>query len=251
MSEGSASNTAAPDETPPGWRRWLDLLLPPTQLIGPDAADHAGWQPDRPGTYCPRCGATVQRAAVTVSGCPHCRERRIPWDGLWRLGAYEPPLSEWIVALKFHRCWSWPPWFAESLAGQLPPPETGQRTAVVPVPLHWRRRLARGYNQATLIGRHLARRQGLPLAPVLRRRRPTRPQPQMTDRRLRRKNVARAFAIEPVDLTGWRVWLVDDVVTTGFTAAACTRLLRRAGADRIFIATCAVADPKHADFQQK
>ena len=57
------------------------------------------------------------------------------------------------------------------------------------------------------------------------------------------------MGIEPVDLSGWDVWLIDDVKTSGATLEACIRLLRKHGAGRVHVAVAAVADPKHGDFK--
>jgi predicted amidophosphoribosyltransferase len=54
-----------------------------------------------------------------------------------------------------------------------------------------------------------------------------------------------------IDLAGWRVWLIDDVKTSGATAGACARLLKKAGAARVNLAVMAVGDPRHAAFQRK
>lgn len=231
----------------PTWRRMLDVLLPPTQLSGAEAVARTDWIPDPPGHYCPRCGATAAREAITITGCPHCRGHRIAWHGIWRLGPYKPPLSKWIVAYKFHRAWAWGPWFGSQLAMRTP---FSPRTLVVPVPLHWRRRALRGYDQALLIAHAFAAAKQLPVARLLRRRRATKPQTALHNHEKRLRNVRGAFSIQPIDLTGWSVWLIDDVKTTGSTARACTHLLRRAGAEQIYIAAAAVADPKHTDFQR-
>ncbi|MEX2671016.1 MAG: hypothetical protein WD294_02775 [Phycisphaeraceae bacterium] len=185
-------------------------------------------------------------AAVTLNGCPHCRDRRIAWDNLWRLGAYQKPLSSWIIAMKFQRAWGWGNWMGRQLAAVTP---THERSVVVPVPLHWTRRWRRGYDQAALIADGFATAKGFPLAKLLRRRRRTAAQSALKSREKRRRNVHHAFTMRPVDLTGWTVWLIDDVSTSGSTARVCTHLLRRAGAERVNLAVPAVADPKHADFQ--
>lgn len=229
--------------------RTLDLLLPPTQKAGRSAAAEAEWRADRPGEYCMRCGASAAAESLTIHGCAHCRDRRVAWDGVWRLGAYQTPLSEWILQYKFRGGWAWGRWFGAQLASITPP----RRDAlVVPVPLHWSRRLLRGYDQAAMLARRFAAEQRLPFAHgLLRRRRRTRKQTELTSEAGRAQNVRRAFQVRPVDLTGWSVWLVDDVKTTGATAAACARLLRRAGAERVMLAVIAVADPKGADFQRR
>jgi len=231
-----------------GWRRTLDLLLPSTQLAGDPAAERAGWRPDRLSDYCPRCGATVAPEAVTRTGCPHCRGQAVPWDRLHRLGAYRPPLTGWIAAYKYRGAWAWGSWLGDRLAERIHPTPPA---AVVPVPLHWRRRIARGYDQAGLIAHRYAAATGLPLAPLLRRTRPTRPQTELRDQRQRRRNVRAAFRVRPVELSGWTLVLIDDVKTTGATVGACARLLRRAGAAHVLVAVAAVADPRDSGFQRR
>jgi ComF family protein len=104
---------------------------------------------------------------------------------------------------------------------------------LVPVPLHWRRLLARRYNQAALLSQGLARRSGLPCVPdLLQRRRATASQGRKS-RSQRQRNVAGAFRVNPKRasaIQGRRVLLIDDVFTTGATLEACTRTLLRAGA---------------------
>ena len=126
--------------------------------------------------------------------------------------------------------------------GLLDPPPHAPRTLVCPVPMHLIRQLQRGYNQAHLIAQSFAAASGYPLAPLLRRRRYTRPQ-TLTPASIRIANVRHSIALAPVDLHGWDIWLIDDVRTTGATLRACAHLLRRAGAQRIHVAVVAVAKP--------
>jgi len=100
---------------------------------------------------------------------------------------------------------------------------------VVPVPLHWTRRLRRGFNQAELLARGVASARGLPCAPdLLRRVRRGRRQRGLS-RQARRAAFAGVFAAPP-QARGARVLLVDDVITTGATIAACAAALAAAGA---------------------
>jgi ComF family protein len=111
--------------------------------------------------------------------------------------------------------------------------------AVIPVPLHWQRRWRRGFNQAEILGRAVARRHGIPLLRrALVRRRPT--PPQQGDATARRANVRDAFSVRtPRRVCGRRLLLVDDVFTTGATANACAAALRRAGAAGVDVLTLA------------
>ena len=113
--------------------------------------------------------------------------------------------------------------------------------AVVPVPLHWRKRFIRGFNQAEIVARGVARRLGdLPVAPdLLRRRRYTATQTRKGAEQ-RGSNVSGAFALnkreaERLRSAGVRhILLVDDVVTTGATISECVRLL-----ESFFTVSCA------------
>jgi len=110
------------------------------------------------------------------------------------------------------------------LLDALPPADV-----VVPVPLHWTRRFRRGFNQAELLARGVARARGLPCAPdLLRRVRRGRRQRGLS-RHARRAAFAGIFAAAP-RTRGARVLLVDDVITTGATIAACAAALAAAGA---------------------
>ena len=117
---------------------------------------------------------------------------------------------------------------------------------IVPMPLHWRKRLQRGFNQAELLGRQVSNRTGIPLVNALKRRKRTDPQAGLT-RAQRRTNVAGAFEVRrPADVQGRHVLLIDDVLTTGATASACSAVLKRAGASRVTVLTLARADRRQS-----
>jgi ComF family protein len=115
---------------------------------------------------------------------------------------------------------------------------------VVPVPLHTRKLRQRGFNQSQLIAqvalKLMQRGGGLALdAKVLERVRETQSQIGLT-RHQRRENMRGAFAVaKPNEVAGREVLLVDDVLTTGTTASECARILRRAGAAKVWVATVA------------
>jgi len=111
--------------------------------------------------------------------------------------------------------------------------------AAVPVPLYWRRRLQRGFNQAELLARGLARRTGIPVVKALGRLRPTPTQAGLSNS-ARRQNVSRAFRSRSVQ--GKRILLIDDVMTTGATASSCALALKQAGAKRVALLTVARVD---------
>lgn len=119
--------------------------------------------------------------------------------------------------------------------------------ALVPVPLHWTRLFQRRFNQSAALAQALSRRTKVPVIDdVLIRVRATPPQVGLA-RDERARNVHGAFSVGQalrVKMKGKRIVLIDDVLTTGATANACARVLRRAGAARIDVLTLArVVDP--------
>ena len=208
-----------------------------------------GWRVDHPEAYCRRCGSSIGPGCATQPACPRCLGRPIAWDQAIRLNAYTEPMRQWIVSMKFARGWTWGPWLGRQLAEVIRPiADRSPPPVVCPVPMHWTRRLYRGYNQAELIASSLARQLGWARASLLRRVRYTQPQISVPPSQ-RPANIRRSIAMADLSLEGWDVWLVDDVKTTGSTLSACARLLRRAGAKKVYIAVAAVADPQGADFK--
>lgn len=221
----------------------LDDLMPPGDV--PDG--EADWTPDAVSAYCPRCGASAGEGAVTPRGCAFCLDQRFPWQRLTRLAYYGEPVDDWIRQLKFQRRWRFGSWMGRQLADALDEPHDADKLIVCAVPMHRLRRWRRGYNQADLIARAVAESKRWPLAPILKRTRHTPPQTAIAPSR-RHDNVRHSFAIEPVDLKGYEVILIDDVKTSGATLSACTRLLKQAGARSVHAAVVAVADPKGQSF---
>jgi ComF family protein len=112
---------------------------------------------------------------------------------------------------------------------------------LVPVPLHPARRRERGFNQAEMLARLVARKRGIPCQPLLKRVRYTTTQTAF-DRTERMNNLRDAFRLRKnADVRQLRVLLIDDVLTTGATLSECAHVLRKAGAASISAATAARA----------
>jgi ComF family protein len=144
--------------------------------------------------------------------------------------AYEFPVDAAIKALKFKRRLFYGPALAELLCRacrHLPE----DIDAVLPVPLHWRRRWLRGFNQADEIAAPVAKHLGIPLLRNVKRIRAT-PFQSGLSARARARNLHGAFAVRGA-LLAKHVLLVDDVITTGATVRQLARVLRRTGVAKI------------------
>ena len=169
-----------------------------------------------------------------------CRRGLSGFDAACCYGACEGPLRELIHLYKYGKVQTLAGPLSDLLASALP---RDQRfDAVAPAPLHWRRRWLRGFNQAGLLARGLSKRTGIPLLRALRRIRSTETQAGLSNT-ARRRNVTGAFqARRRAAITGKRILLVDDVMTTGSTGAACAIALKRAGAAHVTLLTVARVD---------
>jgi ComF family protein len=159
------------------------------------------------------------------------------FDAAYSFGAYEGVLRDLIHLFKYGRVRTLARPLSGLLAQALPRDEVFDAT--VAVPLYWIRRLKRGFNQSELLARGLARRTGIPVMKALGRVRPTPTQAGLSNS-ARRLNVAKAFRAGNVQ--GKRILLIDDVMTTGATAAACASALKQAGARRVALLTVARVD---------
>jgi ComF family protein len=172
------------------------------------------------------------------------------FDAVYWYGSYEGTLRRLIHLLKYERIQSLARPFGDFLARVVPREQ--RFDCVVPMPLHWRRHWERGFNQSELLAREIARRWNVPVHSAVKRIRATPPQAGLTNAE-RRANVSGAFAIRrPLfskrrsGVEGARVLLVDDVLTTGASAAACARALKRAGAVHVALLTLARTDRRTA-----
>jgi ComF family protein len=176
--------------------------------------------------------------------CALCRTGLRGFDAAYCFGAYEGALRELIHLFKYGKIRTLARPLGDLLAAALPRHEGID--AVAPVPLHWSKQWQRGFNQSELLARDIARRTGIPMVLALRRRRSTLPQAGLSNTS-RRRNVAGAFACRRGATTlrkiaAKRILLVDDVMTTGSTAVACSLALKRAGAAGVALLTVARVD---------
>jgi ComF family protein len=198
-----------------------------------------------PQPYCELCGRPLPGLSRKDSGtllCPVCQDRTYAFDRARSFAIYDGPLVQAILLLKFEQIEPLGKWFAERLAGLVESDRQILADVVVPVPLHRQRERERGYNQAALISKPLAKRLGLPHKALLLMRTRARPDKRILSLEERWESVRGAFATRPgSQVDNLRVLLIDDVLTTGATLDACARALREAGAKFVTALTVARA----------
>jgi ComF family protein len=179
--------------------------------------------------------------------CGLCRRLEPPYVKATAYGSYESGLRELIHLLKYNQVRPAANVLGRMLAEaieDLQPLLAGKEILVAPVPLHAKKLRQRGFNQSELIVRAALKLKSAPAglslsAGLLERRRETKSQIGLS-RHQRRENIRGAFVVaKPDELDGREVLLVDDVFTTGTTVSECARVLRRAGASKVYVATVA------------
>ena len=187
---------------------------------------------------CEHCGRPILSdfaAEISPLLCHMCRRGLYEFDFARSFAPYGTVASRAILMLKYEQVIPLGAWFAHKLAELVRANPAGYAAdVVVPVPLHAARFRERGYNQAELIARPLARLLGLPFRSYLLVRTKPRPDKLKLSTRERWTTVRGAYATrEGTQVDKLRVLLVDDVFTTGATLDACSRALRKAGAVRV------------------
>jgi ComF family protein len=190
------------------------------------------------GPACAQCGLPFEIDPGGETLCVACLAHPPAFDKARAIMRYDEASRKPILALKHADRLDLVPAFGrwlersgrELLAGS---------DLIVPVPLHHARLWTRRYNQSAELARALSRLGELPVDPfVLCRTRSTPSQGQMPSASARRRNVRGAFSVSDArkaGLEGKRILLVDDVMTTGATANACAKALKRAGAANVYV----------------
>lgn len=208
--------------------------------------------PAQTGTLCTCCGESLDLTPPQDGEtlCRPCRVSPPDFQKAAAHGVYHSKLRSLLHLLKYDGIERLAKRLGALLADQvIAIPGLPTNLLVVPVPLYSKKRRSRGFNQAELLAkglipalRHLRPELQIQLAsPLLHRQRDTESQAALTPHQ-RRENVRGAFFVpHPDSVTGRNILLIDDIYTTGATARACSRALRRAGAASIWVATVARA----------
>ncbi len=227
-------------------RVWLDPIAQPLairarewvgQRVGGVECEE-GWTADSAGEYCDRCGGDIGENELNEFGCARCRDSRLRWRRVVRLGRYAPPLSEWVCEVKFSRSKRLGLELGEALGHRIAEALDLERrgsggggrnegeVVVVPTPTHAIRRLTRGVDHTAVIAQGVARAMGAPMVKALRSKR--RPSQRTLSATARLRNLVGSMSMPErflPRLAGRMVVLVDDVSTTGATLKEASRAL--------------------------
>jgi competence protein ComFC len=196
---------------------------------------------------CPTCGLPVGAYEVIKGRCHRCKGRRPAVSSLAGPGRYKGVLRELILSFKYRRRPFLAKFLGSALASfMLGKGHTPDIDVIIPIPLHWRRRLSRGYNQSEILARAVVaelKRHGvcIPLSDSMVRVRNTLPQVTLPPSE-RHENLRGAFELRAgSDVRGLHVCLIDDVTTTGSTLKEAARVLKGCGARKVSAVVLAIA----------
>ncbi len=227
----------------------IDTVLPPRCVVTGDLVDRQGMV--SPGAwaeldfitepFCELCGALFEFEVDAGSLCASCLDKRPVFETARAALKYNDTSRDMILGFKhadkMHAVKAFAPWLKRAGEEML-----DRADYIIPVPLHYRRMVARRYNQSALIAKALCDDTGHKYVPdVLLRVRATAIQGHM-NMKDRLRNVKGAFAVNKryaQDIKGKNIVIIDDVYTTGATVIECTKALLKAGAAEVHVLSLA------------
>ncbi len=182
------------------------------------------------GKVCRTCGAEVDGIFESCSDCMNAPKP--PWTRAYALFKYTDEVQECIHRFKYRGYTVLARPLARLAAGVFDN-ETPHYDVIVPIPLHWRRFLQRGYNQSSLFAKELSKWTNIPVKRVLKRKKHT-PRQAFLTRKERNLNINGAFSIfDSTEAEKRSILLIDDVMTTGATLSEAAGVLLNGGAARV------------------
>jgi len=206
------------------WKHVLDLFFPIQSLARREEGD---WITGKDSPLLRSNPSYEERLALQQRGI-------VNLDRLVAYGSYDamPLLQNAVQTFKYKRVYSLGTFLGQLMVRATPLLPQERVPVLCPVPLHWSRHFARGFNQSTLLAETVAAARGWSVRHLLIRSRPTGHQAWRT-RAQRRVSVKDAFAVRNKLSLPYYVVLVDDIATTGSTLDACARVLKEAGVVRV------------------
>ncbi|MBM4054115.1 MAG: ComF family protein [Planctomycetes bacterium] len=198
--------------------------------------------------YCSRCGSISGPYSVSFDekGCGFCRTQHFYHDSLTAIAHYDGAIKVLVHKYKYEKQRFLYKAVNDVLLANRKLNERIQEVdIIIPVPLYWRKKLQRGFNQSELIAREIHRVFSKPLSVNnLIRIKNTASQTRLSKTK-RYANIQKAFFVKnPAIIKGKRVLLVDDVLTTGLTMQECAKKLKEGGVKSVHLLVLAIADYK-------
>ena len=233
---------------------WLDLPSPPTQCLL-----CRNMQASRVRNICEPCFSRIERhqpcctkcatplpeklsasLPKDVGVCGNCVNSKSALNQVWIASPYNPPVSSWLRGIKDRRQLIFLPPLCALLAEKLTKLDTKEIDILLPISIHWSRRLVRGYNQTELLAKCLSREMNIPLSTKILKRTSAVKSQRGLNKKQRIKNQRNNFSVKDQSLLlGKNVLLIDDIYTTGATAEEAAKAIRNAGATSVRIAAIA------------
>lgn len=182
---------------------------------------------------CLKCGKPLEEARIEY--CRDCRRKKHSYDGGRCVFMYNKELRESIYRFKYNNKREYAQFYVDAMVLQCGDwIRRKQIDGILPVPLHEKRLLKRGFNQAQVLAEGLGKRLGVPVySKYMVRQRNTVAQKQLNEKE-RQKNLKKAFKIVQNDVKLKRILLVDDIYTTGSTVDAVARELKEHGVSEVY-----------------
>lgn len=197
------------------------------------------------GSACRRCGAPIGPFTIATDHCILCRRENFAFDEVVRLGLYRSELRIACLMAKNPAGALLAQTLADLLVDGGHEPLTAQPfQAVMPVPEHWLKRIVRPHYAPETIARRISNRLKVRLATGILAKVRWTPKQAKSPPAQRRQQQKDAFRVVGTGVRGQTILLVDDILTTGATADAAARALKRAGASRVVVAVVAVSPPR-------
>lgn len=194
--------------------------------------------------FCRLCGRQLPPGARSGLGCRECDESPPLFDGARAVFPYTGPVTEIIKRFKFRKNFVMGDYLRTAIGTAINKEKDffgafGVPDIIAPVPLHFIRRMGRGFNQSEYLAESVSAVIDVKIVHCIKRGRNTKPQ-SLLPKEKRIQNIRGAFKVVlPEVVAGRRVLLIDDVMTTGATVNECSRVLKDAGAEAVFVLTAA------------
>jgi ComF family protein len=210
---------------------FCDGVIPPGWQICDDCTGKAELVTE---PVCKRCGKPIENSRREY--CGDCERKKHFYDAGKAVFVYQGAVQRSLYRFKYANRREYASFYGEMACIQYARwISTLGIEAVIPIPLHRKRRQERGYNQAELLADEIGRRMGIPVEKkLLLRCLNTRPQKELDDRE-RKKNLKKAFIITQNIVQLRKVLLVDDIYTTGSTVDAAAECLKKSGIQKVYV----------------